>query len=202
MTGTPVPVSGATPLFGRTRAPGWMLEAWDGTPPGRPQLLSLSGFTFSFGYLGAGSYQDVQIVYQAGYQVTNELQTVSGGAVTVIAPYGAWASDAGITYASGTALTKVFGSPATGQYALGSTPGSYVFNAGDNGQDVLVSYGYVPSDLSQAAVELVCEMYKYSQRIGEKRHSLGGNETVSFETSRMNPLIQSMLQPYRQVVPV
>lgn len=202
MTGTALPVTGATPLFGGAREPGWMLEAWDGTPPGRPQTLALSGYSFGLGYPGARNFQDVQIVYQAGYQVTNEPQTVIGGTVTVAAPYGAWASDAGVTYADGAALAVVSGSPAVGQYASGASPGSYAFNAGDNGQVVLISYGFVPADLAQAAIELVSEMYKYSQRVGEKSHSLGGNETVSFDTSRMTPLIQSMLQPYRNILPV
>jgi hypothetical protein len=202
MTGTATPVSGTAPIFGGARGPGWMLETWDGTPPGRPQTLSLSGYSFGLAFPGARNFQNVQIVYQAGYQVTGEPQTVSGGTVTVAQPYGAWASDGGMSYATGTPLALVSASPQPGQYALGANPGVYVFNASDNGQAVLVTYGFVPSDLAQAAIELVSEMYKYSQRVGEKSHSLGGNETVAFDTSRMTPLIQSLLQPYRQILPV
>jgi len=202
MTGTSAPASGATPSPGGARQPGWMLEAWDGTPPGRPQTLSLSGYSFGLCCPGARNFQDVQIVYQAGYQVTNESQVIGGGAASVSAPYGAWASDAGVTYASGTPLQAVPGTPAAGQYALGPAAGGYVFNAADNGQTVLISYGFVPADLAQAAIELVSEMYKYSQRVGERSHSLGGNETVAFDTSRMTPLIQSLLQPYRHILPV
>ncbi len=176
-----------------------MLEGWDGIPPGRPQALSLSGYSFGLSYPGLNNFQNVEIVYQAGYQVCGEAQTVSAGAASVNAPYGAWGSDVGVTYANGAALTKVASGPALGQYALGPSAGAYVFNAADNGQGVLISYGFIPSDLADACNELVSERYKYSQRIGEKSHSLGGNETVSFDTGRMTPLIVSMLQPYKRV---
>jgi hypothetical protein len=202
MTGTTVPVSGTAPIFGGAREPGWMLETWDGTPPGRPQTLSLSGFSFGLSFPGARNFQDVQIVYAAGYQVTNEPQTVESGQVTVNAPFGAWASDCGVSYVGGAALNKVASAPSVGQYALDPNAGTYDFNAGDDGQSVLVSYGFVPSDLADACIELVSERYKYSQRIGEKTHSLGGNETVAFDNSRLTPLVQSMLQPYRQILPV
>jgi len=180
---------------------GWTCEAWDGVPPGRPQLLSLSGFIFGCAYPAAENNQNVLVTYQAGYQVTNEAQTISGGGATVNAPYGAWASDAGVTYANGTALTKVAGAPAIGQYALGSTAGTYVFSSGDNGASILISYGFVPSDLADACIELVSERYKYSERIGEKTHSLGGNETVSFDNARFTPLVAALLEPYRNLLP-
>ena len=201
MTGSAAAAQGS-PLVSGPRAGGWMLEAWDGTPPGRAQTLSLSGYSFGRGFLGARNFQDVQIVYQAGYQVSAEPQTVASGTATVSAPFGAWASDVGVTYANGTPLVKVANSPAVGQYALDTTAGTYDFNAGDNGAPVLISYGFTPTDLADACIELVSERYRYSQRIGEKTHSLGGNETVAFDNTRLTPLIASLLQPYRHVLPV
>ena len=201
MTGSAAPSSGETP-FGGARQPGWMLEAWDGLPPGRPQALSLSGYSFGLALPAARNFQDVQIVYQAGYQVTNEAQTIASGQATVNAPYGAWASDMGVTYANGTPLTKVASNPAVGQYALGASAGTYDFNADDDGQGVLISYGFIPSDLADACIELLSERYKYSQRIGETTHSLGGNETVGFDNARLTPLVMSMLQPYRSELPL
>ncbi|MGD0144685.1 MAG: hypothetical protein ABSC92_16155, partial [Rhizomicrobium sp.] len=174
---------------------GYVVEQWDGAPPGRPQALSLRGHAFC---LGA---QTATIVYQSGYQVSAELQTVSGGTATVNAPFGAWASDMGVIYADGAALTPVASSPAVGQYALGAAAGSYDFNAGDDGASVLISYGFVPSDLADACIELVSERIKYSERIGERTHSLGGNETVAFDTTRLTPLIAGMLQPYKNLLP-
>jgi hypothetical protein len=178
-------------------AAGWAIESWDGAPPGRAQTLSLAGYS-----LGRGA-QSIRIVYQAGYQVSAEPQTVTNGTVSVLAPYGAWASDAGVTYANGTPLVAVSGAPAMGQYALTpDAPGSYAFNAGDNGAAILISYGFIPADLADACIELVSERFKYAQRIGENTHSLGGNETVAFDNTRLTPLVMSLLQPYRHVLPV
>ena len=196
--------SGAGTGFDGSAGPcaGWACETWDGIPPGRQQTLSLSGYSFGCAYPGAQNRQNVLIVYQAGYQVTNEPQLVNTGTVSVIAPFGAWASDVSVTYANGTPLQKVIGTPAPGQYQLSPTAGSYLFNPSDDGASILVSYGFVPGDLSDACIELVAERYKYSERIGEKSHSLGGNETVSFDNSRLTPLVTALLQPYRRIIPV
>lgn len=181
---------------------GWTFETWDGFPPGRSQTLSLDGYSFGVAAPGSGNAQNVEIVYQAGYQVSAEPQTVANGAATVLALYGAWASDMGVTYADGTPLVAVSGSPAIGQYQLTpGQPGNYTFNAGDNGAGILISYGFIPADLADACVELVSERFKYAQRIGETSHSLGGNETVSFNTTRFTPLVTALLQPYRNVLP-
>jgi hypothetical protein len=175
---------------------GYVFEQWEGAPPGRPQALSLRGYSFPC------DAQSVSIVYQSGYQVTAEPQTVSGGTATVNAPYGKWTSDVGVTYANGTALTKVASAPTVGQYALDATAGAYDFNSGDDNADVLISYGFIPSDLTDACIEFVSERFKYSEHIGERTHSLGGNETVAFDTTRFTPLIAAMLQPYKNLLPV
>ncbi|MGD0867881.1 MAG: hypothetical protein ABSA49_20285, partial [Rhizomicrobium sp.] len=194
------PAVGTIPLPTTNFGIGYVVEQWDGAPPGRPQTLSMRGQ--SFGLQGASNMQNVQIVYRAGYQVTAEPQMVSGGVASVSAPYGNWASDAGVAYANGAALAKVAGSPTVGQYALDPTAGTYDFNSGDDGASVLISYGYIPSDLADACIELVAERFKYSERIGERTHSLGGNETVSFDTTRFTPLVAAALQPYRNLLPV
>ncbi|MGH6878880.1 MAG: phage head-tail connector protein [Rhizomicrobium sp.] len=182
---------------------GWAMETWDGTPPGRAQTLSLCGYAFGLSFPGAANAQNVQIVYQTGYEVSAEPQTVANGVATVLAPYGAWASDMGVSYADGAALVAVTGSPAIGQYQLTpGQPGSYTFNAGDEGAAILISYGFIPADLADACIELAGERYKYSQRIGETTHSLGGNETVGFNTTRFTPLVAALLQPYRDVLPI
>lgn len=183
-----------------TQQPGWTLEGWSGAPPGRPQALSLRGG--SFGSPLGRNVANVEVTYQAGYQITAEPQTVSEGIAEVLAPYGEWASDMGVCYADGVPLAKVAGAPARGQYALDAEAGTYDFNAADNGQAVTITYGYVPTDIADACIELVAERYKYSQRVGEKSHSLAGNETVSFDTTRFTPLIVSLLAPYRAIAPV
>ncbi|HEY1615135.1 MAG TPA: hypothetical protein VGF97_15730 [Rhizomicrobium sp.] len=173
---------------------GFTLEAWDGTPPGAHQEVTLHNVTFG------GDY--VFVDYQAGYQISGEPHLVANGAASVVAPYGAWASDVAVIYANGTPLALVDAAPQQGQYALDALAGTYDFNSADNGQNVLISYGYVPADLAQAAIELTSEMFRYSQRIGEKTHSLGGNETVTFDNARLDQFVESLLQPYRNMLPV
>jgi hypothetical protein len=191
------------PARGSVCAAGWAFEAWDGTPPGRAQTLSLQGWCFGIALPGVPNIQNVQIVYQAGYQVSAEPQTVTAASATVTAPYGAWASDLGVSYADGQPLAAVAGPPAAGQYQLTQgAPGSYTFNTGDNGAAILISYGFIPTDLADACIELVGERFKYAQRIGETNHSLGGNETVGFNTTRFTPLIAALLQPYRNLLPM
>lgn len=176
---------------------GFLLEPWSGVPPGRAQTLALNGFCF------AREAQNVSIAYRAGYQIGAEAQTVANGTVTVVAPYGSWAADGGVTYANGVALVQASGAPAVGQYQLApDASGTYNFNAGDNGQSVLVTYGYVPADLADATIELVGERFKYAQRIGETSHGLGGNETVAFDNARFTPLVTQLLAPYRHVLPI
>ena len=186
---------------GTMPGPGWVLEPWDGAPPGRAQEIVLHDYWF--GYPGTGNTQNTQIVYRAGYQVSGEPQTVVNATAIVNAPYGAWASDVGVFYADGTPLVPVTGAPAVGQYQLTpNTPGSYTFNAGDEGAVVLISYGFVPADLADACIELVSERFRYAQRIGEKTHSLGGNETVSFDNTRFTSIVAALLQPYRNLLPI
>lgn len=194
------PALSANPSSANACGAGWTYDAWDGVPPGRPHVLSLNGYTFGERYPGAQNNQNILVVYRAGYQVTNESQTVSGGTLTAEAPYGAWVYSISVTYADGTPFEQVYGPPGVGQFQLGVTPGVYIFNAGDNGFQVLLSYAYIPTDLADACIELVCERFKYSERVGEKSHSLGGNETVSFDNDRFTPLVISMLEPYRNVL--
>jgi Phage gp6-like head-tail connector protein len=192
-------VDGITIPQATQQSPGWVLDAWNGAPPGRMQALRLRGYSFGS---TARNVATVQVAYQAGYQIASERQIVTAGEVSVVAPFGPWASDEGVTYANGTPLALVTVVPMIGQYALDAEAGTYDFAAGDDGAAILISYGFVPYDLADAAIELVCERYKYSQRVGEKSHSLGGNETVSFDTTRFTPLVASLLQPYRNVPPL
>jgi hypothetical protein len=65
----------------------------------------------------------------------------------------------------------------------------------------------VPFDIAQACIELVCRKYRERTRIGERSKSLGGGETVAYETVSfslrdMASDIQLLLQQYRQVAPI
>jgi hypothetical protein len=187
-----------TPGAGVGWQAGYLLEPWDGIPPGQIQALDLRGHWFHRGR------QNVLVSYTAGYQVTGETATVPASpgpyTYTAQAPYGPWASDAGVTYANGTAMTLVTGAPAQGQYAVAA--GVYTFAAADQGASVLISYGFVPQDIAQATIELIAERFSYRSRIGETTHSLGGQETAGFSLKDMPDAMKLMLQPYRNVVPM
>jgi hypothetical protein len=68
-------------------------------------------------------------------------------------------------------------------------------------------FAAVPFDIAQATLELVCRKYRERTRIGERSKSLGGGETVAYETTTFSLRdftsdIQLLLQQYRQVAPI
>lgn len=171
---------------------GWVLESVNSSPPGRPASLYLRGGRFWKGV------QNVVASYTAGYQVA-ETQTIAAAALTALAPFGAWATDQGVTYAAdGASLAEVASAPTVGQYTV-TAAGAYGFNAADNGAAVILSYGYVPADLAQAAMEWVGQRFKAGQNIGFRSKSIGGQETIAIDTSAMPSSVAAMIQPYKRV---
>lgn len=173
---------------------GYALQPGEAAPPGRPQAIDL------FGDYRPGR-QSLVVSYRAGYALQGEAQTVPSSApfqLTAFAPYGPWASDLGAVYAeTGAAFSPVAIAPAAGQYSVSG--GLYSFSAADAGQAVSLSYGYVPQDIAQAALELAAERFRAAERIGLKSKSVGGQETISYDTSAISAPILAMLQPYKRV---
>jgi hypothetical protein len=174
---------------------GYALQPADAAPPGRPQAIDLFGWEYRPGR------QSLVVSYRAGYAAPGEAQTVPLSAplqLTAFAPYGPWGADLGVVYAAtGVALSPVGATPGAGQYAVGS--GVYTFSAADAGQAVLISYGYIPQDIAQAALELAAERFRASERIGLKSKSVGGQETISYDVSAIPAPVMAMLQPYKRV---
>jgi hypothetical protein len=175
-------------------AAGYMLEPSDDFPPGAMQQLVLQTQTFGRGL------NNVAIVYTAGYQVTGEAWTVppTPFQVTVGAPFGNWATDQGVTYATGAALTKVASGPTVGQYAVAL--GLYTFAAADAGAAVKISYGYVPADLKQACIQAVGDIFNYRNRIGIQSKTLAGQETITYSLKDLSDTVKLMLSQYMRVV--
>lgn len=193
-------ISITQPATGNPLRNGWVITPGDpGNPSVGSQRVTLKNNCFPVGRA------TVQVSYIAGYQVTGEAHTIAAGAMPpAVAPVETmftWNGDVEVTYDDGVPLTKVTGAPNEGEYAV-SDIGVYTFAAADIGETVLISYSYVPPDIEQACWELVGERYQYKDRIGVKSKSLGGQETVSFETEKMSSYIAAALQPYRRVVPV
>ncbi len=183
---------------------GYRFQPWNGRPPGQPAVLNLVGTNFWWGS------QNVVATYTAGYQVTSESQVVPATPfqLTPKIPYGSWATDQGVVnVTTGLAMTAMLsGTPTTGQY-LAPDPNAaiprlyYTFAPVDTGQTVLLSYGFIPADLEQAALDLVAERASYRARVGLRSQSLAGQETISFDLHGLPDYIVEMLRPYESVIP-
>lgn len=171
---------------------GYILDAWNGAPPGQQQAITRRGGIFCYGK------SNIAVTYTAGYSVTAETQTVPAAPYTVTASQtnGTWAQDDGVTYANGTPLTPVASAPAVGQYIPPAADGVYTFAAADTAAQMLISYSYIPFDVEQACIELVAERYRYRQHIGSKSASVSGAETTSYVMSGMTDAIKMRLLPY------
>lgn len=211
-----IPAAQAPTAGGSWPQSGYLLEPWDGAPPGGVQALDVHG-SWALGQpvsAFVGGRQNVAVTYTAGYQVTGEavIAPGGGGSVAPQAPYGPWASDGGVTYANGTPLTLVKTAPAQGQYEVtvtnnaDSSPPSwgvvYTFSAADGGQNLLLSYGYIPAALNNACIEWVAERYRYRGHIGQSSQTVSGQMTSAYSLKGMPDFIKTSLDPFRNVVPI
>src|ERR1700722_935022 len=85
-------VPAAAPV-GMPSAKGYLLESWDGLPPGRPQALDVFRTFFRKGR------QNIVVDYSAGYAVQSEAASVPATpgpySITAAGPLGPWASAGG-----------------------------------------------------------------------------------------------------------
>jgi hypothetical protein len=188
----------ATPEAGAPFSKGYLLEAWDGLPPGRPQALDLFHVLFREGR------QNVVVGYSAGYAVENEAWTVPASpgpyTITAAAPFGPWVSDAAVTYNNGTPLSAVPATPAAAQYNVSA--GAYTFAAADAGANLLISYGFIPAAINNACIEWAAERYRYRTRIGQSAQTVSGQMTAAYSLKDMPDFVRTSLDPYRSVVGV
>lgn len=201
VNGVPIPAA-STP-----QGNGFLIEPWDGYPPGNAQLVDLFGYDTGYGR------QATLVTYAAGYQIPNESHTIptttvamSTATVPMNAPFGLWLSDGGVVAAnSGAAFDAVTGTPGPSEYALGSTAGDYIFDSSDDGgTEVLVTYGYVPADVEQAVLEFIGERNAYRSRIGVRSRALvaGSSETISYQPSGMTDIVRELLRAYKRTSPL
>ncbi len=189
----------APPIVASTPpAPGFILEAADDQPPGAMQQLMLRG-----AYRFHKGRQNVMIAYRAGYEIVAEPQMVPATPpyqIQALAPYGQWAQDTGVAYAGGAALGPASSPGAAGTYAVDPTNGTYSFSAADAGLAITLSYGYVPADLEQCALEWVADRYRYKDRIGLSSKSLGGQETTAFQNRSVPDFVSMALTNFRRII--
>lgn len=186
---------------------GYLLEQWDGMPPGNAQRLTLYGYGFPRGQVGG-----VPITYRAGYEVISEAATIPAATAYTIAPaaaYGPAMVDSGVVLAStGVAFVRVAGgaTPTTGQYKFTQDAATglwgYTFAAADAGVAVLISYSYSPADVFGAVAEWVAERYKYRDRMSERTRSTAAQQTASFAIDDAPIFVRGVIDQYTAVGPL
>ena len=176
-------------------APGYSLDDVDDSSPGNPQLLSLIGYLYPKGA------NNIVVTYLCGYLVQSELHNVPSAApytITALSPYGPWDSDYSVLYAGGSALSPVSSVSSAGQYLI--RDGVYTFSSADAGQQISISYGYIPGDLSQAALEWAAYRFRSRDRIGQSSKNLGGQETVSYLNESVPVFVADVLKNFRRII--
>lgn len=161
-------------------------------------MLYLRGFVFCTGF------QNVLVTYTAGTLQDDEDLTVDPGTFKVLCSSLSqlWCSDAGVIYHGGAALVPVKTSPAMGQYVPPAGPdGFYLFNSGDGGAAVDVSYGYTPRDVEEACIDTVILEYNRRSTIGQNGMNLAGENVTYYTTAAFTKTIESRLRSYMNVVP-
>lgn len=157
------------------------------------QQLDLYGYNF---WQGAPS----QVIYTAGFQ-TSQTVTIPASPFQVTPTGGGqWIADIGVTI-DGVVAVKVDENPTAGEYAVDEW-GTYTFAGDATDAEAVITYDYVPFDVSFAVTELIGEWYKRKDRIGILSKTLGGQETVTFSQKDMSDSIRCVLQPYANVVPM
>jgi hypothetical protein len=193
-----------------TNPVGYRFQPWDGVPPGNPAVLELVG-----GSVYLPGNQNIVAGYRAGYQVSGEVPT--SASYTPTQPYGRWATDEGVIYAS-TGVTLVPGtgttSPSVGVY-IPPTPESspvvnnYLFNSTDVGTGLLIAYGYIPGDLEQVILEIITSRNVFRLNPGIMSQSLAAQESISFGNPSASRTGSGLgfgnyvdaLMPYKSVLP-
>lgn len=189
VAGAPIPGPGST------LGSGWLLSPGDDFPPGSQQWLDFQGWG-----LPRGS-QNIGIAYRAGY-ASSETLTIPADPFQFVPTQlmGRWSSDEGVKI-GGLPAVRVAQSPTTQQYAISFNGGdpTYQFAGSDLGRTAILSYGYVPQDVEQAALEMIAYRFKARDFIGLVSKTLGGQETITFSQKDMSDAIGSMLNNYKRV---
>lgn len=172
-------------------------------------LLKLNAYT---GTVTDWEASPVTVIFSAGYGVlTTEARTIPAGTPWQLTVNGSatFSCDHKVSFNSGTALTRVSGTPTAGQYSM-SSAGVYTFAAADANKAVSITYAQrvVPDDLADICLRLVVARFKSRGRdpmlmqrddpqVGTERYWVGG--TVG-QDGPFTPDITAALDTYR--VPV
>jgi hypothetical protein len=145
-------------------------------------------------------YNNISFVYQAGYLVDSEPNTIPAMSPYTLEGLAHWAaSPVSAILADGTVLELVTGAPGPGQYSLSDTV--FTFNAAEAGIPLALSYGYVPFDVEQAAIDMIGDWFVYRSRIGKLSESIDA-QSITFTNTAITSRAQGVLNQYRNVSPI
>lgn len=150
------------------------------------------------GYAFTPGIQNIVISYDAGHVEHSEAATVPLLSPYVVTPAQMYVGNISVTYANGTPLAAVAGTPTVGQYNV-SKAGLYTFAAGDRGADVLLTYAAVPGDVEQAVIDMVAWTYSGKDRIGEKGKTVGDGQGITYADDEIPPSAQAVIDIWRGV---
>lgn len=163
-----------------------------GDPRQSAQSLDLWGYYYMYN-------SPVQVVYRAGYEMSESFVLVADELVTPTEG-GQWIETSSV-FINAVEAAPVEGAPAVGQYSVDDW-GVHSFNDADAGKTAVITYSYVPPDVSWGAVEVIGEWYRRKDRIGILSKTLGGQETITFSQKELSDVARGSLQPYMNVVPI
>lgn len=176
---------------------GVTIAASNGVTPGYlidGAALCLVGYSFTRGK------QNVVATWTAGYR-DSETDTIPSDSDPKLAPTAGGTPSTPVSVVnatSGAALTKVTGTPSTGQYSFAG--GVFTFASADAGTSVTMTYDYVPGPVEQACIEMIGIDLAQRKNLGVNSRTLAG-ESVSYTDRGMSRSVKEMLQPYRKVAP-
>jgi hypothetical protein len=158
------------------------------------ERVALTGGRFPRGY------NNIVFDYQAGYLVDSEPNTIPASAPYTLEGLAHWAaSPVSAILADGTVLELVTGAPGPGQYSLADAV--FTFNAAEAGIPVALSYGYVPFDVEQAAIDMIGDWFVYRSRIGKVSEAIDA-QSITFTNTPITARAQGVLNQYRNVSPI
>jgi hypothetical protein len=169
-------------------------------------------YTYPYGVGGWPRYgfprglSNIQVSYNAGFatQTLVDLDTIPTTGTPIVQVQSlltgaAWLADEGVTYfVGGGALTPSLTAPAVGQYYVQGN-GFYLFNAGDAGKQVVISYtaAGTPSDIIQTVNQMVALNYKRRNWIGQRSVAMKDVGSTSY-TLLLDPEILRVVNYYKR----
>ena len=179
--------------------------------PAQPSALQ-TGFVFDdtrvylYGWTFGSGFQNISVSYTSGYQAkTTQTIPTDGVPLSTSGFPLPWNADMGVMVNGVSFAAITNGNPAQGEYKVDVDNNGYpqyTFNAADAAAAALITYGYTPYDIEQVCVEVVGEAFKRRSRIGQTSVNMADGQVVNFSLKDFNEANKSLLNQYKNVVPV